>query len=134
MLSVPRNWEQNLRIFLSKKSYIRVLTAVFYRMNSFTRFVPLFCFLRKQLSIIIFEALGKKNLEFYDSVVSSPAFSFYYLSVRKGGTDIPKDIGEAFAMLCRKESDPFFIGEGSKIYSMVLDFVEAEISDAHFVN
>ncbi|MDO4833292.1 MAG: hypothetical protein Q4A45_07855 [Clostridia bacterium] len=92
----------------------------------------------QQLSTIainsLHESLSHKKLDFYDSIVNSPAFSFYYLSVRKGGSDIPKDIGEAFAMLCRKEDEPRFIEEGSKIYSTVLDFVEKKISDTHFVN
>ncbi len=134
-ISFEENLHKNLdNSLLSDEFFHQVYTLVLFSTEAaLNYYLP-----SQQLSTIainsLHEALSTKNLEFYDSVVNSPAFSFYYLSVRKGGTDIPKDIGEAFAMLCRKESDPFFIEEGSKIYSMVLDFVEAEISDAHFVN
>lgn len=92
----------------------------------------------QQLSTIainsLHEALSKKNSPVYSNVMNSPAFSFYYLSVRKGGTEIPEDIGEAFAMLCRHEEDELFINEGKKLYNMILDLVEKEICKAEFAN
>ncbi len=80
------------------------------------------------------ERLIEKNHPVYDNVMSSPAFSFYYLSVRKGGTDIPTDIGEAFAMLCRQENNDKFIAQGKNLYSMILGVIEAKIIDLKFEN
>lgn len=92
----------------------------------------------QQLSAIainaLHEVLSSKHLPIYDSLMTSPAFSFYYLSVRKGGTDIPGDIGDAFAMLCRHEGDVTFIEEGKKLYNMILETVEKEILNIGFSN
>lgn len=133
------SFEKNLKesldsVFLSDEFFHQVCALVLFSTEAaLNYFLP-----SQQLSTIainaLHESLSSKKLEFYDSIINSPAFSFYYLSVRKGGTDIPKDIGEAFAMLCRKENDSHFIEEGSKIYSAILDFVEKEISEARFVN
>ncbi len=92
----------------------------------------------QQLSTIainsLHETLGSHNLPIYEQIISSPAFSFYYLSVRKGGSDIPYDIGEAFAMLCRRENDANFIDEGKRLYTMVLKVVENKIIETKFSN
>ena len=92
----------------------------------------------QQLSTIainsMHEVLNSKNSPIYATLKVSPAFSFYYLSVRKGGSDIPGDIGEAFAMLCRHEGDKKFIEDGSKIYTDFLKIVEEEIRKIQFAN
>ena len=92
----------------------------------------------QQLSTIAINSLHEKLTEnksaIYDDVTNSPAFSFYYLSVRKGGTDIPKDIGEAFAMLCRHESDEKYIEEGKNLYNYILKIIEDKISKIDFAN
>ena len=80
------------------------------------------------------ESLIEKNHPVYDTVMESPAFSFYHLSVKKGGTDIPTDIGEAFAMLCRQESNAKFIEQGRNLYTMILGIIEAKIVELKFEN
>ncbi|NLL62994.1 MAG: hypothetical protein GX241_01930 [Ruminococcaceae bacterium] len=90
----------------------------------------------QQLSAIaintLHETLISNNAPFYEPAINSTAFSFYYLSVRKGGTDIPKDIGEAFAMLCRREEDELFVNQGKQLYTLVLKTIEQMILDAKF--
>ena len=92
----------------------------------------------QQLSTIainsMHEVLNSKNSPMYASLKVSPAFSFYYLSVRKGGTDIPGDIGEAFAMLCRHEGEEKYINEGKNIYNKFLQLVEEQITKIQFAN
>lgn len=89
-----------------------------------------------QLSAIaiasLHDKLGQAESEFYKNVIESPAYSFYYLSIRKGGADVASDIGEAFAMLCRHEGDQKFIEEGKHIYNMVIREVEKDIKKANF--
>lgn len=92
----------------------------------------------QQLSAIainaLHEVMSRNNLPVYEEIKEGPAFSFYYLSVRKGGSDIPRDIGKAFAMLCNKANDPAFISEGERLYSLVLEEIQNQIADIAFEN
>lgn len=78
------------------------------------------------------EALIKQKNPMYESSLNGSAFSFYYLSVRKGGKDIPYDIGSAFAMLCGKEDEEPYIKVGQKLYLETLKIVETKIKSADF--
>ena len=92
----------------------------------------------QQLSAIAIDSLHnniqEKNLDFYHEIIEGPAFSFYYLGVRKGGDNIPKDIGEAFAMLCGHTNDHAFIEEGKHLYTVVLLDIETKILNLKFEN
>lgn len=121
-------------IFLSSDIFPQVCALVLFSAEAaLNYYLP-----SQQLSAIainaLHEVLSAKKLPIYETLISSPAFSFYYLSVRKGGTDIPGDIGEAFAMLCRREEDKMFIEEGKKIYNKLLEIVENEIVKIGFSN
>lgn len=121
-------------IFLSQDIFPQVCALVLFSAEAaLNYYLP-----SQQLSAIainsLHEVLSSKKLPVYDTLMSSPAFSFYYLSVRKGGTDIPGDIGDAFAMLCRHEEDKVFIEEGKKLYNKVLEIVENEILKIQFAN
>jgi len=89
-----------------------------------------------QLSAIaissLHETLGDTHSELYKNIVESPAYSFYYLSVRKGGENVSQSIGETFAMLCRREGDPEFIACGKRVYETVLKEVEKKTKEAGF--
>ncbi len=63
----------------------------------------------------------------YEAALNGSAFSFYYLSVRKGGDQLPYDIGCAFAMLCGKEGDEHYINVGKRLYIEILKMVEDKI-------
>lgn len=76
--------------------------------------------------------LEQLETEIYHNVVESSAYSFYFLSVRKGNIDTLEDIGRTFAMLCQKENDPAFISEGRFIYDLVLKEVAKDIEKAAF--
>lgn len=121
-------------IFLSSDIFPQVCALVLFSAEAaLNYYLP-----SQQLSAIainaLHEVLSSKKLPTYDALMNSPAFSFYYLSVRKGGTDIPHDIGDAFAMLCRHEGDTAFIEEGKKLYNMILGVVENEILNIGFAN
>ena len=121
-------------IFLSADIFPQVCALVLFSAEAaLNYYLP-----SQQLSAIainaLHEVLSSKKLPVYDTLMSSPAFSFYYLSVRKGGTDIPGDIGDAFAMLCRHEEDQAFIEEGKKLYNKILEIVEKQILAIGFSN
>lgn len=80
------------------------------------------------------EALIKKQNLLYESALNGSSFSFYYLSVRKGGADLPLNIGRAFAMLCGMENDEHYINSGKQIYLHTLTLVEEKIHSLEFVN
>lgn len=89
-----------------------------------------------QLSTIAITALHKHldelESDFYRNVVESSAYSFYYLSIRKGGEDVSTDIGKAFAMLCQKEGNTDYVQAGRNLYNMVLTEVQQEVTDLAF--
>ena len=78
------------------------------------------------------DRLEDRKSDLFRNVYESPAYSFYYLNIRKGSEDIPNDIGSAYAMLCSHENDPAFIEMGSSLYNMVLDEVESDVKKAKF--
>ena len=92
----------------------------------------------QQLSAVainaLHEVLARNNLPIYEEIKEGPAYSFYYLSVRKGGSNIPNDIGKAFAMLCNRANDSAFIAEGERLYSLVLKDIQTQIMELQFQN
>ena len=78
------------------------------------------------------DKLIKIKHSLYEDVLNGSDFSFYYLSVRKGGDNIPYDIGKAFAMLCSKENDDFYINKGKDIYLETLSQVQENIDNFNF--
>lgn len=84
-----------------------------------------------QLSAIaissLHEAMESQESEFFKNVVESPAYSLYYLSIRKGGEDVARSIGESFAKLCKKPDSEAFIEEGKRIYEMAVNEVEKDV-------
>lgn len=89
-----------------------------------------------QLSTIAIMALHNALCDvedvWYKDVLESPAYSFYYLSIRKGTDNVPLAIGESFAMLCKHEGDEQFITAGTNLYLSVLKEVEKDVLAADF--
>ncbi len=79
------------------------------------------------------ETLLKQSNNLYESALNGSSFSFYYLSVRKGGSDIPHDIGAAFAMLCGKENDEQYTKAGASLYLGTLELVDDKIKAFDFI-
>lgn len=71
--------------------------------------------------------LAKINSPVYEKVLESPAYSFYYLSLRKGGDDALEALGEAFAEHCRHEGEEKYIAYGKNIYEVVQKEVQKQI-------
>ncbi len=78
------------------------------------------------------ETMIKQKNPMYEAALNGSAFSFYYLSVRKGGDQLPYDIGCAFAMLCGKEGDEHYINVGKRLYLEILKIVENKIKSFEF--
>lgn len=80
------------------------------------------------------EVMSRNNLPIYDEIMAGQAytFSFYFLSVRKGGDNTDEEVGKVFAMLCKKSDDTFFISEGSRLYRMALDSIRQKIAEMQF--
>lgn len=78
------------------------------------------------------DALIKYEHTYYKDVLNSSDFSFYFLSLRKGGDNTAHDIGQAFSMLCGKENDEFYINAGENIYLETLSKVQDKINDYNF--
>lgn len=75
--------------------------------------------------------LSKTASPIYEKVMESPAFSFYYLNVRKGG-DVATDVGKAFAMHCRHEGEEKYISQGKRVYERVVGEVQRQIEEMDF--
>ena len=60
------------------------------------------------------------------------AFSFYYLSFRRGN-DIERRIGQTFAMLCLHDGDPIYQELGEAIYCWFFSNVEKQVQNVGFV-
>ncbi len=71
--------------------------------------------------------LAKTNSPVYEKILESPAYSFYYLSLRKGSADPGREIGKAFAEHCRREGEEKFIERGKYIYDKVMEEVQRQI-------
>ena len=117
--------------FLVGKLYVKTgVLALFSTEAALNRYLP-----SAQLSTIaiaeMHRLLAKTGSEVYDKVMESPAYSFYYLNVRKGG-DVATDVGKAFAMHCRHEGDEKFIAEGKYIFERVDVEVRRQIEKMDF--
>ena len=75
------------------------------------------------------DTLKKQAAEFYDRLDDAAEYSFYYLAVRKG-TDIAKDIGKSFAMLCNKSD---YATLGQNIFEVVQKEIQKIIESFKFV-
>lgn len=73
--------------------------------------------------------LMETDREFYDKL--DKAFSFYYLSLRKG-LDVERKIGTNFAMLCENENNARFADRGAEMYREFLSGFAQKIDESEF--
>lgn len=78
--------------------------------------------------------LAKTQSPVYEKILESPAYSFYYLSLRKGFEDPGREIGKAFAEHCRREGEEKFIEHGKYIYEAVVKEVQHQIDLMDFAD
>ena len=77
--------------------------------------------------------LQKTDSPVYAKIIESPAYSFYYLTLRKGG-DISEEIGKAFAEHCRHDGEEKYIAEGKYIFDRVTEEVRRQIDKMDFAD
>ena len=121
-------------IFLSPEVFPQLCALMLFSTEAaFNYYLP-----SPQLSAIAInafhEVMSRNNLPIYEQVMSGPAFSFYFLNVRKGGEHIAEDIGKAFAMLCGHKDEEKFINEGITRYTETLKEIQQKIIDMKFEN
>lgn len=80
------------------------------------------------------DALLDNNYDYYTDVLNNSAFSVYYLILRKGSSDIPKEIGEYFAKLCGQKDNEKYCLIGRNIYNNTLKSIEETIAKIDFID
>lgn len=60
------------------------------------------------------------------------AFSFYYLSFRRG-TEVDRRIGQTFAMLCSHDGDPIYQELGEALYCWFSSIIQKKVEKTDFV-
>ncbi|MBP5271768.1 MAG: hypothetical protein ILO43_02210 [Clostridia bacterium] len=119
--------------FAEGKLYVKTgVLAMFSTEAALNMFLP-----SAQLSTIaiseLHRLLAKTESPIYEKVMESPAYSFYYLNIRKGG-DVATEIGKAFAMNCRHEGEEKYIAQGRYIYERILQEVQHQIDKFGFAD
>lgn len=117
--------------FMEGKLYIKTgVLALFAAEAALNMYLP-----SSQLSTIaiseMHRLLAKIGSPVYAKILESPAYSFYSLTLRKGG-DVSEEIGKAFAEHCRHEGDEKYIAEGKYIFERVIAEVRHQIDKLDF--
>lgn len=69
--------------------------------------------------------------EIFEKSSDTGAFSFYYLSFRRG-TDVDRGVGQTFAMLCSHDGDPIYQELGEALYCWFLSVIQDKVSNIGF--
>lgn len=122
------------KMFLSPEIFPQLCALMLFSTEAaFNYYLP-----SPQLSAIAInafhEVMSRNNLPIYEEIMEGQAFSFYFLSVRKGGNNTDEEVGKTFAMLCNHSGDSFFISEGQRLYRMMLDDIQKKITEMQFEN
>ena len=80
-----------------------------------------------------YDKLFALDKEIFEKSSDTGAFSFYYLSFRRG-TEVDRRVGQTFAMLCSHDGDPIYQELGEALYCWFLSVIEGKVSAANFVN
>lgn len=78
-----------------------------------------------------YDKLRETSLEFYNTISSSAAFSFYYLCLRNRN-DLGRCVGETFAMLCSRSEDEQLIKRGRELYANFLSSAQGIATRLNF--
>lgn len=80
-----------------------------------------------------YDKLFALDKEIFEKSSDTGAFSFYYLSFRRG-TEVDRRVGQTFAMLCSHDGDPIYQELGEALYCWFLSVIEGKVTAANFVN
>lgn len=79
-----------------------------------------------------FDELHLLDKELFEKSSDTGAFSFYYLSFRRG-TEVDRRVGQTFAMLCSHDGDPIYQELGEALYCWFLSTVQKKVQKTEFV-
>lgn len=79
----------------------------------------------------VHDYLRKNASDFYRNISDGAAFSFYYLTIKKG-VKIEDGIGNAFAMLCGAEDNQAFVEAGKTVFGLAIKAINEEIKNVEF--
>lgn len=79
-----------------------------------------------------FDKLHILDDSLFEKSSDTGAFSFYYLSFRRG-TEVDRRVGQTFAMLCSHDGDPIYQELGEALYCWFLSTVQSKVAKTEFV-
>lgn len=109
----------------------KVLLLSFTVMAGLEQFCPNMA-LANTARTAFFDQLYILNRELFDRSSDTGAFSFYYLSFRRG-TEVDRRVGQTFAMLCSHDGDPIYQELGEALYCWFLSVIQKKVDAAGFV-
>lgn len=109
----------------------RILLLSFTVMAGFEKFCPNMTLANSARSAF-FDKLALIDKELFEKSSDTGAFSFYYLSFRRGN-DVERRIGQTFAMLCLHDGDPIYQELGEALYCWFFSTLDNMVKNAGFV-
>lgn len=79
----------------------------------------------------MYETLQEREKGLYDNLYDGMAYSFYYSSVKNGGS-LELEVGKTFAMLCSASDNESFIKTGAELYAKASCAVKKAVDEAGF--
>lgn len=79
-----------------------------------------------------FDKLYELDNDLFVRSSDTGAFSFYYLSFRRG-TEVDRRVGQTFAMLCSHDGDPIYQELGEALYCWFFSIIQKKVEQAEFV-
>ncbi len=79
-----------------------------------------------------YDKLSELDKDLFDRSSDTGAFSFYYLSFRRG-SDVDRRVGQTFAMLCSHDGDPIYQELGEALYCWFLSVVQKKTAEIEFI-
>lgn len=80
---------------------------------------------------VLYDSIKDDASQFYKEFSDGVEYSFYYLAIKKENNI--DEIGNTFAMVCRKEKDTEFINLGKQIFTVVAHEIEKIIESYNFI-
>lgn len=109
----------------------RILLLSFTAMAGLEKFCPNMT-LANTARTALFNELYVLDRPLFDKSSDTGAFSFYYLSFRRG-TDVDRRIGQTFAMLCSHDGDPIYQELGEALYCWFFSKIKKLVDKAAFI-
>lgn len=109
----------------------RILLLSFTVMAGLEHFCPNMTLANASRSAF-FDALFNLDKSLFEKSSDTGAFSFYYLSFRRG-SEVERRIGQTFAMLCLHDGDPIYQELGEALYCWFFSIVGKKVKGVGFV-